>query len=73
MLCVQVVFSPKGWEIIAWGNAPGFRCKSTGSLKGCDTGALSQAYSLENQSLFQPRALPQAKLSQPFGLKTKHL
>ena len=39
------------------------------SLKGCDR--LSQAFSLEIPFAPIPRALPWAKLSDPFGVKTK--
>ena len=48
MLSVLLVFTPKGWDNLAWGNAPG---RSVFALhpEGVGQFHLSQAYSLENQ------------------------
>src|SRR5205823_3452757 len=69
------VFSPKGWEPSARGNAPGSRSHEIGSPKGCETAprtapAISQPFGLECSLGHRPRASPWAERSQPFGLKT---
>ena len=63
-------FTPKGWDNLARGNAPGTSGPGSCSLKGCDTSHLSQPFRLESHNAREPRALPGAKLSQPFGLKS---
>jgi DNA-directed DNA polymerase III PolC len=65
----QPVFTPKGWESLAQGNALGSVRQTECTLKGCDT-ALSQAFSLDNKTDTEPRALPWAEDSHPFGVKT---
>jgi hypothetical protein len=61
------VFSPKGWDNIARGNA---------RVRGVDflhpervRQNLSQAFSLPNKSQCEPGATPRAMLSDPFGVK----
>ena len=61
--------SLKGWESSARGNAPGQRTATAPSLKGWD-GPLSQPFRLEDRARPEPRALPWAEDSQPFGLKS---
>src|SRR3569623_2154801 len=64
-----IVFSLKGWDNIAQGNALGkaTQHKRSSSLKGWDrTVAVLQAAA---HTLHQPRALPWAMLSQPFRLE----
>ena len=46
-----MVFTPKGWDNIARGNAPGRKGQHSCSLKGCDTAHLSQPFRLENHDL----------------------
>src|SRR5262249_40186321 len=62
------VFSPKGWEFSAQGNALGLQPDDFGSLKGCDraVAALQAAWLFAGE----PRAFPWAEDSQPFRLKT---
>jgi hypothetical protein len=37
------IFSPKGWDYSAQGNALGIRPTDCGSLKGCDNDAISMS------------------------------
>ncbi len=67
---VSPVFSPKGWDNIAWGNAPGsngvvFQAESLGHEK------MSQPFRLHFLVFAEPGAMPQATLSDPFGVKSR--
>jgi hypothetical protein len=63
----RALFSPKGWEFSAQGNALGIMARTASSLKGWDS--LSQPFRLGKTADLEPRALPWAENSQPFGLK----
>jgi DNA-directed DNA polymerase III PolC len=68
-------FSPKGWDNRALGlgaaRRPGLAVGMKCSLKGCDTGTLHvAAFQAASCAHDEPRALPWALLSQPFGLNT---
>ena len=63
------VFSPKGWDTLARGNAPGYGVIVL-QPEGLRYVSISQAFSLEDKYDRVPGALPRAKVSQLFGLKT---
>ena len=63
-----LVFSPKGWDSSAQGNALGLRPSIISSLKGWEM--LVAALQAAERFRSQPRALPWAEESQPFGLNT---
>ncbi len=69
-LCIVLVFGLKGRDNVARGNAPGSTSECLGSLKGCDTPSEDVSALQAGKSMtLVPGALPQATLSQPFGLK----
>jgi hypothetical protein len=70
-----LVFSLKGWDNIAQGNALGNTIKQLLHPEGVrllaiSEAILSQPFRLDYQTVMRPRALPWAMLFQPFRLKT---
>ena len=63
----RILFSPKGWDNLAQGNVLGHGPFFIRHPEGVRQ-VLSQAFSLEEKCNRVPGALPQARLSQPFGL-----
>ena len=67
-----MVFTPKGWEFSAQGNAPGSVREMTSTLKGCDKACRRpSACGVVVVSAYPGRrfALPRAELCEPCGLK----
>jgi hypothetical protein len=60
--------TPKGSDTLARGNAPG-RVHWNLQPDGLRYALLSQAFSLEDNYDHVPRAMPWAKVSDPFGVK----
>jgi hypothetical protein len=70
-----LAFSLKGWDNLAQGNALGLRANNYMHPEGvrqleAARGLLSQPFRLDCQTAIKTRALPWARLSQPFRLKT---
>jgi hypothetical protein len=66
------IFSLKGWDNLAQGNALGMMAVCCSSLKGWDNKPISKTVAPFQGALCYrtfPRAMPWAKLSQPFRLK----
>jgi hypothetical protein len=70
---VVLVFSPKGWEFSAQGNALGGRRSQPKSAQpeGLGQVALSQPFRLQTYQHRLPRAAPWAEDCHPFGVKTR--
>jgi DNA-directed DNA polymerase III PolC len=65
------VFTPKGWDSVAQGNALGCGGLNVMQPEGLRHHSLSQPFRLGEKMRSEPRALPWATLSHPFGVKAE--